>query len=270
MSFSPPTPNPPLVPFPTPPSSRHRSKVERPEFFEQSTDDITPPSTPSSKAPQLPPHLQTLLTLHHAFNLALSLHIATHPPILPPHPPTATKVQLPNLTNFLALRETVERTSGRRFGLPELGRLAWIWSWDGESLPSERTVSARKKEEEENPFLVSSEQPSCDTLALVGLSYLITPTRTMDPHTGRRVYTHGLGIELELRPGETRQMLHNGAEGGIGNKGQGGGMGAVGRWNVGGEAREDVVRQRLEKWGELNGGWEVSWPVAHSYDTGPS
>ncbi|RSH93519.1 hypothetical protein EHS25_007875 [Saitozyma podzolica] len=249
-------PQPPLVPFPTPPSSRHRSKVERPEFFASSTEDTTPPSTPSSNATPLPPHLQTLLTLHHAFNLALSLHIATHPPILPPHPPTATKVQLPNLTNFLALRETVERTSGRRFGLPELGRLAWIWRWDGESLPSERTVSTRQKEEKANPFLVSSDEPSCDTLALAGLTYLITPTRTMEPHTGRRVYTHGLGIELELRPGETRQMLHNGAEGGIGNKGQGGGMGAVGRWNVGGEAREDVVRQRLEKWIELNGGWE--------------
>jgi hypothetical protein len=53
-------------------------------------------------------------------------------------------------------------------------------------------------------------------------------------------------------------MLHNGAEGGLGNKGQGGGMGAVGRWNTSGEARHDTVREKLEKWIDLNGGYEVS------------
>ena len=50
-----------------------------------------------------------LLTLHHAFNLALSLHIATKPPILPPHPPSTTRLRLPCLTNFLAIKETVAR-----------------------------------------------------------------------------------------------------------------------------------------------------------------
>jgi hypothetical protein len=199
------------------------------------------------------------LTLHHAFNVALSLHIAINPPVLPPHSPSAKKVSLPNLTNFLAIKETVERTSGRRFGPAELGRLAWIWKWDGEKLIEDKTVSQRKKDEEEaNPFLVPSDKPICDTLELEGLSYIITPTRTLDPLSGRRVYTHGIGIQLELKPGETRQILHGGGEGGLGNKGQGGGMGAIGRWNVGGEAREDIVKERLEKWVELNGGWEVS------------
>lgn len=69
------------------------------------------------------------------------------------------------------------------------------------------------------------------------------------------MYTYGIGIELELRPGETRQLLHGGSEGGIGNKGQGGGMGAVGRWNVAGEEREAVVREKLEKWVQLHGGY---------------
>ena len=192
----------------------------------------------------LPPHLQTLLTLHRSFNLALALHIATHPPVLPPHSSSTTKIPLSNLTNFLAIKETVERTSGRRFGLSELQRLAWVWRWDGEKL---------EENEEENPFLVSS---TPDTpMEVSGLSFLITPTRTLDA-TGRRVYTHGLGIELDLRPGETRQVLHGGSEGGLGNKGQGGGMGAIGRWSGGGDAREEVFVQRLEKWVELHGGYE--------------
>jgi hypothetical protein len=35
-------------------------------------------------------------------------------------------------------------------------------------------------------------------------------------------------------------------------------MGAIGRWSNNGEMREDVVRSRLEKWVELNEGYEVS------------
>ncbi|WWC95384.1 hypothetical protein V866_002246 [Kwoniella sp. B9012] len=264
----PPTPNPPLVPFPTPPHTRTRkAKYVEPILSEE--DQPVPSSSKSSTSTDnLPPHLQTLLNLHHSFNLALSLYIATHPPILPPHPPSATSVPLPNLTNFLAIRETVERTSGRRFGLQELSRLAWVWTWDGQSLPDEKAISEKNKramideDDDDNPFLLHTTPKAKTTAADVGsgqvsgLSYLITPTRTLDPQTGRRVYTHGLGIDLELRKGETRQVLHGGAEGGIGNKGQGGGMGAVGRWNTNGDVRHEVFREKLEKWVELNGGYE--------------
>ncbi|WWC73502.1 uncharacterized protein I206_107473 [Kwoniella pini CBS 10737] len=252
----PPTPNPPLVPFPTPPHTRTRKfKYVEPVFPEEDLPIAGPSKQVST---ELPPHLQTLLNIHHSFNLALSLYIATHPPILPPHPPSATSVALPNLTNFLAIKETVERTSGRRFGLQELGRLAWVWTWDGKALPDNKAVSEKNKQamiDEDNPFLVPTAS-NLGTGEVNGLSYLITPTRTLDPHTGRRVYTHGIGIDLELRKGETRQVLHGGAEGGIGNKGQGGGMGAVGRWNTNGEVRHDIFRERLEQWVEFNGGYE--------------
>jgi len=248
LIYSAPAPNPPLVPFPTPPSSRTRRTgddllLEEPEFKEVFT------SKTIENRP-LPPHLQTLLTLQHAYNLALSLHIATKPPILPPHPPSTVRLELPCLTNYLAIKETVERTGGRRFGTQELARLAWIWQWDGVSLPKEETGT-----EDENPFYVKKDQPTADVIC--AMSYLITPTRTLDG-SGKRVHTYGLGIELDLKPGETRQILHNGAEGGLGNKGQGGGMGAVGRWNTGGEVRHDMVREKLEKWIDLNGGYEVS------------
>ncbi|WWC93011.1 uncharacterized protein L201_007975 [Kwoniella dendrophila CBS 6074] len=264
----PPTPNPPLVPFPTPPHTRTRkAKYVEAIIPEEEEEEQQQPIASSSKNPlsndALPPQLQTLLNLHHSFNIALSLYIATHSPVLPPHPPSATSVPLPNITNYLAIKETVERTSGRRFGLQELGRLAWVWTWDSKSLPNEKAISEKNKQimlDEDNPFLVPSSSstitPSIGSGQVSGMSYLITPTRTLDPHTGRRVYTHGIGIDLELRKGETRQVLHGGAEGGIGNKGQGGGVGAIGRWNTNGEARHEIFREKLEKWVELNGGYE--------------
>ena len=199
------------------------------------------------------------MTLNHALNLALSLHIATHPPVLPPHPPSATSIDLPNLTNYVSIKEIVERTSGRRFGLAELGRLAWLWEWDGRELPNDKIVSEKNKgiHDDDNPFLVKSDHPSTSMIQVGGLSYLITPTRTLDPLTGRKVHTFGLGIALDLKRGETRQVLPGGGDGGLGNAGQGGGTGAIGRWNAGGESREDTVRERLERWVELNGGYVV-------------
>jgi len=255
LIYSAPAPNPPLVPFPTPPSSRTRRIGDEILLEEPEVKEVFISKTIENRP--LPPHLQTLLTLQHAYNLALSLHIATKPPILPPHPPSTVRLELPCLTNYLAIKETVERTGGRRFGTQELARLAWIWQWDGATLPKEETGT-----EDDNPFYVRKDQPTSDIIC--AMSYLITPTRTLDG-SGKRVHTYGLGIELDLKPGETRQILHNGAEGGLVNKGQGGGMGAVGRWNTGGEIRHDLVREKLEKWIDLNGGYEVSDTVLNGY-----
>ncbi|WVQ79404.1 hypothetical protein IAT38_001501 [Cryptococcus sp. DSM 104549] len=249
--------NPPIVP-PTPPSSRHR-KADPGAF-------LTLPTPKSNRPAVLPPHLETLLNLHTAVNLALSFHMATHPPVLPPHPASATSVPLPNLTNYLAIKADVERTSGRRFGAQELGRLAWVWAWDGVELPDEKKAKEKKKAvmlEEDNPFVVPS-APDIGAGEVSGLSYIISSTRTRDPGSGKMVFTHGLGIDLELRVGETRQLLP-GSDGGFGNKGQGGGTGAIGRWSAGGEGREDVFRERLEKWVELNGGYEP--PQANALPT---
>lgn len=153
----------------------------------------------------------------------------------------------------------MERTGGRRFGHAELARLAWIWSWDGTSTSGETSQKAGPStaKAEENPFLVGSDTEVVDRVS--GLSYLITTTRTIDSH-GRKVWTYGLGIALDLKPGETRPLLRGGGQGdgGVGSKGQGGGMGAVGRWNVGGEMREEVVREKLEQWVQMHGGYEVS------------
>jgi hypothetical protein len=63
-------------------------------------------------------------------------------------------------------------------------------------------------------------------------------------------------------------VLAGGNEGGFRNKGQGGGAGAIGRWNAGGEGRMDRVREKLERWVELNGGWEeVHRPYARKFSS---
>lgn len=260
-----PAPNPPLVPFPPTPTSRHRTKGE----------DFDPDATPRGSASaafatakprvKLPDHLQTLLTLHHAFNIAISLHLATQPPVLPPHSADATSVRVPNLTNLLTLKGAVERGSGRRFGQTELARLAWLYAWDGESLPKE-------DKEDDNPFLDKPKVNPSEPVS--GLSYLITATRTLDS-AGRKVHTLGIGLELDIEAGETRQLLLGGAEGGFGNKGQGGGLRVLGRWNAGAELREDIVRSRLEKWVTLNGGEletveDTGLPTPSTRDSGRS
>lgn len=230
--------------------------MDEDEDRDEDEDDVF--DEPPAKRQQLgrtslPDHLQTLLSLHQAFNIALSLHLATHPPVLPPHSAKTTRLELPNLTSLVAIKSAVERTSRRRFGREELSRLAWLWTWDGETLPAEST------KDDDNPFLVSS-TPRVESVC--GLSYLITTTRALDK-SGRRVHTHGIGIELELQAGETRKLLLDGALGGFATQGQGGGVRVVGRWNAGAGMREDEVRRRLERWVELNGG-DVSLPLPDS------
>ncbi|KAL7424881.1 hypothetical protein Q5752_000567 [Cryptotrichosporon argae] len=238
--------NPPVVPYPTPSSRKRRLPVSSPP------PELEAPSAKRPTCRALPDHLQTLLTLQHAFNLALSLHIATHPPVLPPHAADTTVLALPNVANFLALRESVERTSGRRFDLTALQRLAYVWTWDGEAGPGAGAgASGAGGAESENPFV---ERPAGRELR--GMGYVLTPTRTLDPHTGRKTQTYGLGIELGLVAGETRAVLVGGADGGLSNRGQGGGARAVGRWSAAGEAREGAFREKLERWVDAHGGWE--------------
>jgi hypothetical protein len=191
--------------------------------------------------------------------MVLSLHIATHPPVLPPHSASTTLLRVPNLTNIVAMRDAVERASSRRFGSQELARLAWLWAWDGESLPSEA-------KEDDNPFIERKAAPAPE---VAGLSYTVTTTRTLCPKSGERVHTYGIGIELELQPGETRQVLMGGAEGGLGNRGVGGGVRLISRWTAGGELRESTIRKRLERWVELNGGL-LEEPKEESYLPTPS
>ena len=272
-----PTPNPPLAPFPTPPSSSRRN---RPVFTSNEQDDYRvdldlDDDVEASSSTILPPSLESLLTVHHAFNSSLTLHIAQQPPVLPPHSSGTTKLSLPNLTNFLTVRRGVEGASGKRFSQVELGRLAWLWVWDG-TLPKEEAV------DNSNPFLVDPPERSDSGLKskdqVARLGYLVTATRTIDSRSGKKVpvSTYGIGIELDLVAGETRVPNLGRVDGAtrksrghieyadkiaeevvMGAKEQAGGQGAIGRWTAGGQKRLEVVRSKLELWVKLHGGYDA-------------
>lgn len=273
-------PDPPTKPFPTPRKivlrvgPRGDGQTQTPPLTPCATriQPSTAESTPIMEKPKkpkadednertpwrrtdvvLPPHLANLLALHKSFDLALSLHIATHPPVLPPPPSSAATttttygmepldVRLEALTNYVAMKPIVEKSCGKRFGLGELKRLMWLW---------EETAAPTA---EANPFIDSRESTTTNPTAC----YTVTPTRTIDSATSRRVHTYGFGLSIRLTPMEAASYvntLHNDGEacGGAGKA-----VGAVARWSAGSEARCRVVERRLWDWVERHSGEQVS------------
>lgn len=151
-------------------------------------------------------------------------------------------VRLDALTNYVALRPIVEKSCGKRFGLTELKRLMWLW----------RDVSsgALPTEEEANPFI--------DTAANPTGCYTVTPTRTIDPATSRRVHTYGFGLSIRLTPREAASYVNTLHGEGEACGGAGKAVGAVARWSAGSEARCRVVEERLWAWAERHARDEVS------------
>ena len=206
---------------------------------------VTDPSG-KSKLETLPGHLKTLVLLHSAFDLSLGLWLATHPPILPPLGPELEKagsdgldVDLLDLTNFLQIKGMIEKTCQRRFGITELRRLVWIWGWKGDE-KALNDLEALERGVVEGP---GNKTKAGD--------YLISLARTLDPVTGRRTLTHGIGLSLHLNQAEVitlRNSLHT--QIGV-NAGVMGGMGALGRWSAGGEERGRRFEAKVWRW------WEV-------------
>lgn len=281
-----PQPNPPSAPFPTPSKNpglvRGLAEVATPPITPTTTDAdtqrrTTAPVTPASsskarhatvdefspwkKADALPPHLANLLALHKSFDLALSLHVATHPPVLPPLDTSSIgaheyglkslDVDLEALTNYVALKPIVEKSCGKRFGLSELKRLMWLWQWNPvQGSSSAGTDDGSLLDDDVNPFidnLVSGRSTRGKSSSLTAC-YSITPTRTIDTATSRRVHTYGFGIRVTLTPQEAASYcntLHAGSDA-CGNAGKA--VGAVARWSAGSEARCKEVEERLWAW----------------------
>jgi len=215
----------------------------------------------NSTITNLPSHLDTLLSLHRALDLSLSLHIATKPPILPPisdrQSDGSAVVKLEGLVSFIGVKESVERISGRTFGMGELRRLRWLWEWDGsldavpDDLRPEQGWKGKSKEGTTgDDQLMSSSTPSSHLST--SSSYLLTPTRTIDPRSSRRTHTYGIGITLILTPSEVVSAGNTL----LGSRGVGSaaGMGAVGRWSAGGERRAKEVEEKWKRWREITGG----------------
>lgn len=298
VTSSVPRPNPPLAPFPTP--SKNLAVVQR--LAGITTPPVTPsttgsdgrkrvgvPATPESssrtprtavndltpwkKAGALPPHLANLLALHKSFDLALSLHVATHPPVLPPLDTSSIAaheyglksldVDLEALTNYVAIKPIVEKSCGKRFGLSELKRLMWLWHWDHENDElSAGTDNYSLPAVDANPFVdnpVSDSSIGSKPNSLTAC-YSVTPTRTIDATTSRRVHTYGFGIRITLTPREAASYcntLHDGADS-YGNAGKA--VGAVARWSAGSEARCKEVERRLWAWVDKHSEYLVCGP----------
>jgi hypothetical protein len=193
----------------------------------------------------LPGHLKTLILLHQAFSLSLGLWLATHPPVLPPLEPLPSSAQntaelevdLDDLTTYLSIKATVEKTCARRFGISELRRLAWVWAWDDSDKRELPELQALEVEEE-------AEQRS--RKRRVG-DYSVTLARTIDPVTQRKTLTHGIGIRLRLTSAEVASM-RNSIHAQIGINA---GMAALGRWNAGSEERGRLFEAKIWKWWEI-------------------
>ncbi|KAJ9107425.1 hypothetical protein QFC21_000876 [Naganishia friedmannii] len=289
-----PAPNPPSAPFPTP--RKIILRVRNPAEF------ATPPPTPSTKAldsrntqefpltPEssskqrktefddltpwkkvdaLPPHLANLLALHKSFDLALSLHVATHPPVLPPLEASLLQaheyglksldVDLDALTNYVALKPMVEKSCGKRFGLSELKRLMWLWQWTGEDEGEGAATSKPMGGLDSSPFLDECVEfaprrltTSRSRAGNLMSCYNVTPTRTIDTATSRRVHTYGFGIRITLTPREAASACNtiHSMNDSFGNAGKA--VGAVARWSAGSEARCKEVERRLWAWVDKN------------------
>lgn len=279
-----PEPNPPAAPFPTP----TRSIIRAQRLAGIETPPATPstvgseggkrhglPSTPESssrvqhrravlddltpwkRADALPPHLANLLALHKSFDLALSLHVATHPPVLPPLDTSLIPlheyglkpldINLEALTNYVALKPMVEKSCGKRFGLSELKRLMWLWQWNQAELSPEIST-VRRSAQDNNPFVDDPLPTDSHKSPNLTACYNVTPTRTIDTTTSRRVHTYGFGIRVTLTPREAASYcntLHAGSDS-YGNAGKA--VGAVARWSAGSEARCKEVERRLWAW----------------------
>ncbi|KAJ9123123.1 hypothetical protein QFC22_001314 [Naganishia vaughanmartiniae] len=290
-----PAPNPPSAPFPTPRKIilrvRRPAEVATPPATPTTTKIIenrntqeyplTPQSsskqrkaefddlTPWKKVDALPPHLANLLALHKSFDLALSLHVATHPPVLPPLEPSLLQaheyglkpldVELDALTNYVALKPMVEKSCGKRFGLSELKRLMWLWQWTGEDEEEAFATAKPIKDSGNSPFLdedidFALGRPTISKNKADNLMscYKVTPTRTIDTATSRRVHTYGFGIRITLTPREAASACNtiHSMNDTFGNAGKA--VGAVARWSAGSEARCKEVERRLWAWVDKN------------------
>lgn len=289
-----PASNPPSAPFPTPRKIilrvRNPAEVVTPPatpstkvLNDRNTQEIplTPESsskqrkaerndlTPWKKVDALPPHLANLLALHKSFDLALSLHVATHPPVLPPLEPSLLQaheyglksldVDLDALTNYVALKPMVEKSCGKRFGLSELKRLMWLWQWTGENEEQVGVASKPIMDSGNSPFLdedidfspkrLTSSKNNAGNLMSC---YNVTPTRTIDAATSRRVHTYGFGIRITLTPREAASACNtiHSMNDTFGNAGKA--VGAVARWSAGSEARCKELERRLWAWVDKN------------------
>ena len=120
------------------------------------------------------------------------------------------------------------------FGVDDLKRLCWLWEWDGETLPEDKSSSEENKKEEDNPFL--DDASSSSEWARGSMGFTISLGSHYSKSERKRIPVYGVGIEVEMDI----------------DKGMGGGMAAVARWTAAGETRRTEFHRKLEKWSEVS------------------
>ena len=184
-----PTPSHPLL-TPTK-SSKKKDEVTCLVAPQGSASELDPSTVP------LPDHYLALLSLHSAVERALLLHLATEGSracgvaAMVQASSTDFVIDLPNLVSYSTIRSVVERGSGKRFGPTELGQLVWLWEGglhgpqategslaENESLEADRSHIKKKRG---------------------GLSITVNASRQLEKTTGKKVYTWGLGIDLQIK-----------------------------------------------------------------------
>ncbi|CED84131.1 hypothetical protein [Phaffia rhodozyma] len=222
-------------------SSSPVSCLSSPSVSFRKDDPSLSPSSSTCRASSLPSSLHSLLLLHRSLSLTLSLHLAQHPPVLPPRSvekrrrdPFGLEEEailfkgIANFEGFSGIRETVENGAQRKFALEDLRRLVWLWEWDGRGPP----FKSSEHSDSDGP-MEAARSSLCD------LS--ITPARTLSKQTRTITYTYGFNLLIN----------HSSSTGGV--------IGAIGRWSAQQNEREAEFKNRLERFANLceNEGREV-------------
>ena len=167
-------------------------------------------------------NLSRLHTLQTALQHALSHALAT----CAVSPSSDTGI-VRNVLNHYSLTTYSGLTT--KFDIDDLSRLCWLWEWDGEGLPENKTSTA-----EDDPFSNKPPPPSKDwTRGSMGL--VISPCTHFLKTLGKRVPAYGIGVEVEMDI----------------DKGMDGGMAAVARWTADSEKRRAECLKKLERWAEV-------------------
>lgn len=210
----------------------------------------------------LPDHYTALLNLHAAVERALLLHLATEgakacsAAVVSSDGPSSSSttgndnlhVDLPNLATFTGIRAVVERGSGKRFGPTELAQLIWLW---------EGGLSGPQATEDifTSPTSSPGQSHKRKDGRRGGLSMSVSPARELDRNNGKRVYTWGIGIHLELKQnvqlpalelvGSSPSARTNGAETPQAPNLKRVGMSVLPLWSSKAEYRREEMRRRL-------------------------
>ena len=178
---------------------------------------------------ELPAHLSRLHSIHTALQHALSHALATCAVS-----PTSDTGIVANVLNHFSLTTYAGLTT--RFDVEDLRRLCWLWEWDGESLNEAKPKPKADVQDDDNPFLDTPAPSQTKDWTRGAMGFVISATSHYSKNAGKRVSAYGVGIEVEMDI----------------DKDMGGGMAAVARWTAAGETRRQEVREKLERWVQVD------------------